>query len=174
MLLDAPFNITKLRLSYKRFLLSKIRFFKFYDLKVTLSSLKRLYRQSVSIYSFLIKFEYRLDVILWRLGFFNNPTVARFYISRGFVKVNSNITKSYSLVLKKGDFVQVDPTLDKFIQISKTKKTSYVNPLYVECSYNTFEIIVIEDPIENLLSLSNYMYPRFLDLPGFRNYLRLN
>lgn len=118
-------------------------------------------------------FEYRLDVILWRLGFFINPSVSRFYISQGYIFVNSHVTKSHGYVLKKGDLVQIDPILKNFIHIFKNKRVTYVNPFYVECSYNSLEFIIIENSGQHLLSRSSYMYPRFLDLPGLRNYLNL-
>jgi hypothetical protein len=173
-ILDSPRRIVRLSLSYKRFLLARLRFCKFYDLRVSLHSLKRLYVGSKSIYSFLMRFEYRLDVLLWRVGFFKNSSESRFYISRGYVKVNTVRVKSYTYVVKKGDLVQLDPVLVGIVGVGPTKRSSYINPFYAECSYNLLEVIILENPYEYLIPLSSYMYPRFLDLPGLRQYFNLN
>lgn len=171
-LLHTSLRWTRLKFSYKRFLLAKNRFYSFYRLNSTLKSVKKVFKKSKSIYEFLVKFEKRLDVLLWRLGFFVNPLESKFYISHKKVLVNGSSVNIPTRILKKGDLVQFCPSISTILKKNLKKKKDFLLPHYVECNYDTLEFFLIGDLREQSLRRMSYLYSNYLDLSGLKNYFR--
>lgn len=171
-LLQTSLRWTRLRFSYKRFLLAKNRFYSFYRLNSSVASLKKVFKKSKSIFEFLVKFEKRLDVLLWRLGFFQNPIEAKFFISHKKVLVNGSNINIPNRILKEGDLVQFCPSISKALKENLSKKKEFLLPYYAECNYDSLEFFLIGDLGEYSLKRMSYLYSNYLDLSGLKNYFR--
>ena len=107
---------TRLRFNYKESLISKIRLYYFYTLKTRVHSLKRQFLTLNSIEEFLLNIESRIDVVLWRAGFFKTPAIARFHINHKNVYINDKLVNLSNLSLKGGDIINVSDRLLMLVQ----------------------------------------------------------
>lgn len=110
-----PLFWRKLRSTYRVSLLSKLKFYYFFALKTRVHLLKRLFTEVPSIEEFLLKIESRLDVILWRSGFFKSPALARFYINHKNVYINHKLINLTNFILKGGDLVNLNNFLATYV-----------------------------------------------------------
>jgi ribosomal protein S4 len=179
--LYTPVDWVKIKQTYRSYITAKRKFYNFYNIDLNFKTLKSLSSKTSSIYDFLAKFEHRLDVLLWRLGLVKNPSEARILISHGKASVNGNIVKTKSLILKKGDFLQVQIP-SKMLQNQKQRRASlsfrlrrrlYVLPFFVEGNFNTNEFFILENPRKESLVYMSTMYSTYLDLISLKNYFRL-
>lgn len=93
-------------------------------------------------YSFL-KPEFRLDIILWRLNFFNSPYSARIAILKKDVLVNGS-TVRFSYFLKKGDIVCLNNLVNLNSAMNLKINLSLFQP-FLEIDYYTNSFIVLHD-----------------------------
>jgi ribosomal protein S4 len=106
----------RLRFNYKESLLSKLRLYYFYTLKTRVHSLKRQFLNLNSIEEFLLNIESRIDVVLWRAGFFKTPAIARFHINHKNVYINDKLVNLSNLSLKGGDIINISERLLMLVQ----------------------------------------------------------
>jgi ribosomal protein S4 len=109
---------TRLRFNYKESLISKLKLYYFFALKTRVHYLKRQFEKLNTIEEFLLQIESRLDVVLWRSGFFKSPAVARFFINHKNVYINGKLVNITNLILKGGDIVQIS---DRLLNIVKSR-----------------------------------------------------
>ena len=76
-----PLQWTRLQNLYKVSLQAKVRFVEFYHTSIGLQALKRAYKQSSNIFDFVVKFEHRLDIFLYRIGFCRSVAEAQLFLS---------------------------------------------------------------------------------------------
>ncbi len=183
-----PLKWTRLQQLYKISLQAKIRFVEFYNTtgmisgsysnRLNLHSLKRSYIQSTNIYDFVVKFEQRLDIFLYRIGFCSSVAEAQLFISHRKIWLNGHIITQPHIILKAGDFISFDSNIYNTIHRNLQNKFKLnhllplILPFFAEINYNTFEIIILEDANENRLNKMAYMFSNFLDLDNLKNYFR--
>ena len=124
---------------------------------------------------FLKHLEFRLDVLLLRLGLFNSIKASRNYILHSNVLVNNKKTKNFSKTINLNDFLSFkveDIKYFKKLLYLNLKSYKLINPIlpnYININYNTltcmpglFNIKQVPFPFrfnENLLkSIMNYYY----------------
>jgi len=118
--------------------------FKYQIIKNKIKKLKNL-NNLLILKKIIIKSEFRIDILLWRLCVVENVFIARHYINIGLIKVNNNnITNNY--ILKKGDFVQFNFLKSNFIEQS--------NKIIKIYNFNNF--IIIDQYTKSLLILKNF------------------
>jgi len=121
--------------------------------------------------TFLIKPEFKLTVLLWRLNFFKTCYEASQSIHKGNVFLNSKRVHKSNIFFKKGDILSLKE--ENFFLILNLKKSSLSNIFYtfVEVDYYTRTLIIIKD--FNKLTLNDFyiLIPYRFNLKRFRDYL---
>ncbi len=173
-----PLQWTRLQNLYKTSLQAKVRFVQFYNTTLGLQALKRSYNKYSNIFDFVVHFEHRLDIFLYRIGFFCSVAEAQLALSHQKVWVNGHIVTQPHIILKAGDFITFDSSVMNTIKKNLTNQTKNIQllpmalPFFAEINYNTFEIVILEDAKESHLNKMSYMYTNFLDLDNLKNYFR--
>lgn len=183
-----PLQWTRLQQLYKLSLQAKVRFVEFYNTtgsssgsslnRISLQTLKRSYKQSSNIFDFVVKFEHRLDIFLYRIGFCSSVAEAQLFLSHRKVWLNGHIVTQPHIILKSGDFISFDSDMCSIIQRNLHNQIKLIHllplslPFFAEINYNTFEIVILEDANENGLNKMSYMFSNFLDLDNLKNYFR--
>jgi len=92
----------------------------------------------------LIKSEYRIDVLLYRLKIFNNIFDARKYISTKGVLINNELIY-FNKTLKKGDLLNFEKLLYSLKKNIKVNVESpYILP-FIEVDFYTSQLIIIKN-----------------------------
>lgn len=105
-----------LKVLYKQRLVNKQKFKSFYG-NLSYNKLKTLYNNIKQKNSFnlvdnlIILLESRLDVFLFRSGFFASIFEAKQWINHKKIKVNNNIIHTNNYILKTGDFIEIPENL---------------------------------------------------------------
>jgi ribosomal protein S4 len=93
---------------------------------------------------FLIKFERRLDVVLYRAHFSESIRHSQQLILHSKVKVNNKIVNSKSYLLKCGDLISINlknaHLIRKIIRYNKNQTTKGI-PKYLVVNFNTLQIL---------------------------------
>lgn len=179
---------TNIRFRYKELLLVKRKLYLFYSLKTQLKKFKKVMNHNTSI-NFLIKLETRIDILLWRVGVFNSPAIARFALNHKKVILNNKNINLTSVYLKQGDLITFSKNIKeltksrlnklkflknynkKFIIFEENKHQYF--PYYVEINWDLLEIIYIGNTKNLKINYMLHMYPKNLNITKFKNYLRL-
>lgn len=179
---------TNIRFRYKELLLAKRRLFLFLSLKTKLGTLKKYINKKTS-HNFLTKLETRLDILLWRIGIFASPAIARFYLNHKKIKLNNKIVNISSIFLKKGDIISVSDEIKSYIlgDLNKLRNiktynknflifqetfTSFI-PYFIEMNWDLLEFICLQNTDELNIKGMLHMYPKNLNIAHFKHYLRL-
>ena len=147
-------------------------------------------------FNLLTHFEFRLDIIIFRMQFASSINEARQLINHGYIYVNNNKILSPSKQLNSGDFISINKNKKKnfkqkllksnickkfnllLFKKNKFKKSStqifynlFVNsyliyPNYLEINYNTLEGLILYKPP------FNEIYSKFLDFTSIIEYYR--
>jgi ribosomal protein S4 len=88
----------------------------------------------------LIKFEFRLDVLLFRAGFFSTIYEAKDFINHGYITVNGNL-KNYNYITKEGDIIE----FKKFKKIDESNITPCFFQSFLEIDYSYLTIFVTKN-----------------------------
>lgn len=96
----------------------------------------------------LVKPEYKLDILLWRLGFFRSSYQSCQAINEKKVLIN-NICVKKSTLLRKGDVVTFSPFYKQDSFVVQKVKTNFLKSqsilTFVEVDYYCNDIIIIKD-----------------------------
>lgn len=137
---------------------------------VTNNFLKKIFLKTKSnssssyLQTALYKAEYRIDILLFRLGFFESPFLAKYAVKNN--KISLNKAKIHFLInLVKGDIIFI--TYLKKIFFKNKFKESIIFFSFLEIDYYTNKIIVIKD-LQELNEKDFFLLTR-----GFYNILDL-
>ncbi len=98
--------------------------------------------------SLIRKLEFRLDNVVFKLGFASSRTKARQLVSHGYFRVNGRACNIPSRVLKKGDVVSVKPEKinKKVIKEVKELIKNYKTQSWLELDKGKLEGKITEEP----------------------------
>ena len=140
-------QVTKQGLAMRR------SFYQLYNLQLSYTVLKKFifrfknlsYR--TNLLRSIMQFEYRIDILLWRLRFFKSSSEARLYINNGLIQINQKRVKCNYFV-KQGDVITFIGKLDFLANLQRLKKT-FLDSSFVEVDLYTNSLIVLEASKEN-------------------------
>lgn len=144
-------------------------FFGFYRTALLKKILKNEYkkkkklRQSLKSLEFCSILERRLDILLCRLGFVSTIYEAKQLISHKKVKVNNYSNSSFSRLLKKGDIISFDYSVQSTIQKNllkhlKVSNTFLNNSNQIEVNFKTLRIVVLTNKINLFSQIPQYQF----------------
>ena len=128
-----------------------------FDCAIKLHSFKRMILKNLKVENksnvniikeILVCFEYRLDVLLYRLNFFASTYEARKYISLGHILVNEKSCLKYNYIAKKGDIIRivhVKPILSELL--TRKQQILHFNS-FLEVDYYSKTVIVVKNLAE--------------------------
>lgn len=179
---------TNIRFRYKELLLAKRRLFLFFNLKTKLTTLKKNINKRTAI-NFLAKLETRIDILMWRIGLFSSPAVARFFLNHKKIKINNKLVNINSIFIKKGDIISISDDIKSYIfsNLVKLKSINTYNknflifqdsfnsfiPYFIEMNWDLLEFICISNTEDLNIKGMLHMYPKNLNIVNFKQYLRL-
>lgn len=179
---------TNIRFRYKELLLAKRRLFLFFNLKTKLTTLKKNINKRTAI-NFLTKLETRIDILMWRIGLFSSPAVARFFLNHKKIKINNKLVNINSIFIKKGDIISISDDIKSYIfsNLAKLKSINTYNknflifqdsfnsfiPYFIEMNWDLLEFICISNTEDLNIKGMLHMYPKNLNIVNFKQYLRL-
>jgi hypothetical protein len=116
----------------------------------------------------LFKTEYRIDILLWRLHFFNSFFLVKNSIKNKQLFLNNKLINSIAF-LKKGDIIQLPKTTK--LRFNTYNTNSIILHTFLELDYYTNTIIIVKDlnslnqkdfflltrSIYNILDLKDYL-----------------
>ena len=153
-----------------------------------MGTLKNYINKKTSL-NFLTKLETRLDILLWRIGIFASPAIARFYLNHKKIKLNNKVVNISSIFIKKGDIISVSDEIKNYIinDLSKFKNIKTYNknflifqetfnsfiPYFIEMNWDLLEFICLQNTYELNIKGMLHMYPKNLNIAHFKHYLRL-
>lgn len=125
---------------------------------------------------YLLKPTYRLDVLLWSLGFFNSVYESRNAIFSKNVFLNKNINPQPGNILNTGDIVSLDFFKKNLtFKLLSDKKIIFKKQFYFFCEidYYTKTIVIVKDFSNVLQSYDNpQVFFKQLDIRKFVSYLK--
>lgn len=163
---------------YKSGIQIKRKILALFDDSISLKSIKKQLSQGLksnnSIFlSVLVKPEFRIDILLWRLNFFSSSFQARQSINEKKITVNGKFV-SGNLFLEKGDVVAFDPTHSSLLDLSLIMARLYNHQkacTFVEIDFYTQTLVVIKNPNEFTSDDFNLLINEYVDLKKLRDYL---
>lgn len=96
---------------------------------------------------FLIKPNYRQDIILWYLNFFENTVASKFFIKQGAVLINNKSLTGCTFI-KKGDILCVQKHVSNIKNLRKKYYKSKKLFSFVELDYYTNTAIIVKSEQE--------------------------
>jgi ribosomal protein S4 len=113
---------------------------------------------------------FRVDILLWRLNFFNSSFFARQYINEGKILINSKRVKG-NYFLKKGDVISFkSESIDLFLKFLSLKPNSQIYT-FVEFDNYLKRIVLIKDLKEFSNEDLNLMVKNFFDTNKLKDYI---
>lgn len=170
---------------YKNGLEIKRYYYHIFDYIIRNKALKRIYLDQSPKYKennfintvlYLLKPNFRLDILLWSLGFFNSVYESRNYIFSKNILLNKNRNSHPNNILNTGDIISLLPfkkdlTFKKII----SKKVFFKKQFYLFCEidYYTKSIVIVNDISNILQSYENpQIFFKKLDIRKFVTYLK--
>lgn len=171
--------------SYKNGLEIKRYYYHLFDYIIKNKILKRIYLYESRKYNkdnfitsglYLLKPIFRLDLLLWFLGFFNSVHEARKFIFSKKIILNKNKLPQPNNILNTGDIIKL-PFFNKNLTFKKInqKKIFFKKQYYFfsEIDYYTKNIIIINDFSNIIKSYDNpQIFFKKLDIRKFITYLK--
>jgi ribosomal protein S4 len=151
-------------------LASKRLFYQLYDSSICIPSKKDFFKNSTVLTflkAYLIKYEYRLDVLLYKLGYYLTLHEAKSFISQNHVLVNG-LHVQHNLILKKNDIVCLQNYKNKFDALTRNITISFYLP-FVEADFYTNTIVVTKNLNELSVEDLSVMFPFSEGLDKFYN-----
>lgn len=170
---------------YKNGLELKRYYYHIFDYVIRNKILKRIYLKEATKYKesnfinnvlYLLKPNFRLDILLWSLGFFNSVYESRKLICSRNVLLNTNKKPNPNNIVNNGDIISIVPFRKDltFRNISK-KKIFFKKQFYLFCEidYYTKTIVVVNDISNIMQSYDNpQVFFKRLDIRRFVSYLK--
>lgn len=175
------------RLFYKLFLY-KFKLLKYFYGFLTIIKFKNYQRKFIKSFNrrflmerFFSKLEQKLDVILYRIGFFKNTIESHDFIIKGLIFVNYTKIYNKNLFLKPFDIISITKTLKKKIYINLIENLDYYNlkeyfinifffyKNYLEVNYKLLEcVLIIKPKIYNIIQTlpTNFKKLNYMKLYG--------
>lgn len=116
--------------------------------------------------NFIRLLESKLDTIVFRLNYSNNPIESRILINHGHILVNSKSIKSPNYIIKPGDIISVSEKSKNIVyrtlykRIINNRLPSDV-PNYLETNYNALTSIMVHKPLHEEIMFPMNMDKRF-------------
>ena len=148
---NSPKTWEKVKRYFKKGFLYKNLLYTLFDKSVVFHSLKNKARFDVLkkdfIETYLIKTEFRIDILLFNLNFFDSIYQAKQCINSKNVFVNGKFIKP-NTVLSKGDIITFNSSIfnRSFNSVAKKYSTYEKFFTFLEIDYYTKTIVVIKDP----------------------------
>ena len=162
---------------YKSSLQLKRHYSQLYDNNILSKSMKKnlfSYKNIEYYVPFLtsiMQFEFRLDILLWRLRFFKNTYQSSLFIDHKFIKVNSKFVKN-NYIVKAGDIISFPKYFSFFSDNLKNLKKILLIKNFLEIDYYTNSLIIISDVNEiTQLDYSVFM-KQYFNLMKFRYFFK--
>ena len=159
----------------------KNNIFNFFDKSISVSELKRNLRNSTlsstnrGMYLYaLLKPEFRIDILLWRLNFFQSSYQARQAINEKKVYVNGKTLKG-NFVLSKGDMISFGDKYNiEFLNVRERKKrflSTHILLTFLEVDHYSNNIIIVKD-LEDLTNDDFYLLLKdYHNLKAIKDYI---
>lgn len=157
----------RIKRKYKEGLILKRVISNYYDNYLSRKSFKNLLHLKINLLNTLIlifiKSLFRLEILLWKLNFFNSIYEAKQAIKNKKILINSKFS-SIKKFLKKGDIIVI-----KNLKKNLITSNFFLFFSFIEVDYYTNTILILKDPNEALkkdfyLLLVNYVsYKTFID-----------
>lgn len=170
---------------YKQGLELKRYYYHIFDYIIKSKLLKKIYLNESKKFNennfinaslYLLRPNYRLDVLLWSLGFTNSIYEARNTIFGSNVLLNSNTNPNPNNVLKTGDIVSVKSYSKKLTFKDVSQKRVYFQKqfnFFCEIDYYSRTLIVTHDFSNIIQSYDNpQVFFKKLDIRKFVSYLK--
>jgi len=133
--------------------------------KEFLSSTKFLTKNLIA--SSLFKLLYRIDILLWKLNFFESSFQARQAINNSNVLVNNKKVGSTSFVTK-GDTI----SLINVVPVLKSKKNPTFLYSFLEVDYYSNTVVIIKDLFQLSLEDSSLLSREVISIKKFIDYIK--
>ena len=171
----------RVRNYYKGGLKLKHNFYQLFDSSITKLSIKKNFLSKKNLttrqkfINTLIKPEFKIDILLWRLNFFRSSYQARQSVNDGEIFLNSKNAIRSNITLQKGDIITFTPkkSLVNFKTNTILKNTYFSKQLstFVEVDYYTNSIVVLKN--FNDLSSDDFrlLIRHYFNLKKFNDYL---
>ena len=160
------FNFKTLKKNYRikirsRFIFKNMLFMKYNIVKyffgiISIKMFKNFAFRNLKLASYndlisklILKFDFRLDILLWRLKFFESPYLSRFFCKKGLITVNkkkSNLFSNFFFkkFLETNDFV----SLNLKFSLKKNLKNyirSFFLPTFFEIDYYSGSFVLLKN-----------------------------
>ena len=114
--------------------------------RMVLKNLKAENKSNVNIIKeILVCFEYRLDILLYRLNFFASSYEARKWINSGVVLVNESVCNKHNYIVKKGDIINITNLTKSLSELlTRKQQISHFNS-FLEVDYYSRTVIAVKD-----------------------------
>jgi ribosomal protein S4 len=170
---------------YKSGLEIKRYYYHIFDYIIRNKILKRIYLKQAPKYKennfinavlYLLKPNFRLDILLWSLGFFNSVYESRCNIFKRNILLNQNRNAQPNNILNTGDIISLIPfKKDLIFKKIISKKIYFKKQFYVFCEidYYSKTVIIVNDISNILQSYENpQVFFKKLDIRKFVTYLK--
>jgi len=157
---------------YKQALLCKRSFYHLHDSNLSYTETKKRLFDSKKIstqkdfLSRISQFDFRIDILLWKLRFFKSTYEARVFINNELVLVNSKLV-SGNYFLKKGDVISFKLKLNYGLNLSNLKKY-FSEVFFIEFDLYTGTIIILESFEERTNFTNSFLVKQQFKLDLFR------
>lgn len=119
---------------------------------------------------------FKLEILLWKLNFFNSSEEAIQGISNGFILINFKKKNFSNYVLKKGDIISLSEFFFNKLSIKKIiKKKHFLNKSFfsfLEIDFITGTIIILKDPLNLNCFDFNFILHFFINIHQLKNYYK--
>jgi small subunit ribosomal protein S4 len=117
---------------------------------------------------FITLLENRVESILYRAHFFKSIRQSRLAIKHGHILVNNIKIKSNKYLINEGDVISISKEIHNVIKNNLyDSKFLILPPNYFKVNYRTFQIIILENNVNNYLPV---LFPFHLELNNLLNY----
>ena len=140
------------------------------ELKKQLFPGKRAIQDRATFLKKILKFEFRIDILLHRLRFFKSSFETRTYLNKKLIKVNSRAVKG-NYYLRAGDIITCD-CLISYKENLASLKTAFLLRNCFEIDYYTGTIVVLRSFDEIYESEFPFFFIKYLDMQKFRYSLK--
>jgi ribosomal protein S4 len=114
----------------------------------------------------ILRFEFRIDILLYKLRFFKSSYEARVYLNKGLIRVNSRVVKGNCFV-KSGDIITCDHVTSYKYNLDCLKKSFFLRNCF-EIDFYTGTIIVLRSYNQIYESEIPYFFIKYFDWQKFR------